>query len=820
MEDFTLKKLQNDIENTQFQNFYKSLVLNDTRSSNRESNIHLLKVAILLLNCKDSNLRKFGYRIVLRYSNLYNDYQPLFDVAVNNGYIPVSKFIEERYYEGFAGIKFINAIVSAFQDNFKQQNNVFLSFGQKELQVFSETEARNFVLVAPTSYGKSEIIINKIDRNRGKKICVLVPSKALLAQTKRRILSNESLATAIQRVITHPDMYREGDGNFVAVLTQERLLRLLQKNPSLSLDLVLVDEAHNLLKDDGRAILLSQVIMILLKRNSNLVLNFFTPFISDPENLKIRYTSYDIQSASTSEFIKIERYYLCDLSTDRKLYLYDQFLNDFFLYNDEVVTDDISFLLKHKASKNIAYVNRPRDIERLALSLSTNRVISISSELQEIHDSISDFVHPQYNLLTCIKSGVVYHHGGMPEIVRLYVENLFSTISELNFIVTSSTLLEGVNIPAEKIFLLTTKIGRKNFSKSEFKNLIGRVCRFSEVFNRVTGDLKLLEPQIYVLKGDYEASNANPRKFLRERAKVDIKITDEVNNLLLEEEDRLSREDKEKVRSSLEYLENIEPNTVEIEGVDYAESSIAKSCYRNNVYDFDILQNETVLIQNLENYERLHNESINDVGEIMEAIHGIFIANVDIVDEDFGRLANSAARKFYAMILDWRTTGSSYKQMIAYFIRYWSELQNPIVFVGSKWGEIPFDRDRFKELYIDLTTKSEIQRINLAIVRIKEEQDFVDNNIMKYIEILHDLDFLEDEFYDKLKYGTSDTKIICLLKNGFSMELAKTIINVSYSPFVIIDVVTDTVTILPGIVESMIENGENRILVFEIGYHI
>lgn len=52
-----------------------------------------------------------------------------------------------------------------------------------------------------------------------------------------------------------------------------------------------------------------------------------------------------------------------------------------------------------------------------------------------------------------MNNGVVYHHGGMPENVRLYVEMLFSKIEEIKYVVTTSTLLQGVNIPAEKIFL-------------------------------------------------------------------------------------------------------------------------------------------------------------------------------------------------------------------------------------------------------------------------------------------------------------------------------------------------------------------------------
>ena len=55
-------------------------------------------------------------------------------------------------------------------------------------------------------------------------------------------------------------MYSDIDLHILAVLTQERLLKLLQENRELSFDFVIVDEAHNLLdrytSDDSWMIIL------------------------------------------------------------------------------------------------------------------------------------------------------------------------------------------------------------------------------------------------------------------------------------------------------------------------------------------------------------------------------------------------------------------------------------------------------------------------------------------------------------------------------------------------------------------------------------
>lgn len=49
-------------------------------------------------------------------------------------------------------------------------------------------------------------------------------------------------------------MYNGTETSLVAVLTQERLLRLLKMQPDLSFDFIVVDEAHGLLNDDTREV--------------------------------------------------------------------------------------------------------------------------------------------------------------------------------------------------------------------------------------------------------------------------------------------------------------------------------------------------------------------------------------------------------------------------------------------------------------------------------------------------------------------------------------------------------------------------------------
>lgn len=313
IDEINLKDFMNEFKSSDFEIAYKKLLLG--KSIDTDETILLLKNAIIFLNFGDIDLQKLGYKIIVIYSNVSGDYRPLYDFAINKGYMPISKMIEKNYDSELIENHFFTSFLSAYHETYKEKD-YYVSNGQKKLIEFSNNNKANFVLVAPTSYGKSEIIVDKVFNNLNKRVCIIVPSKALLSQTKKRLLTKAS-ENNLQRIITNPEMYQKSDDRFVAVLTQERLLRLLQQNSNLKIDLVLIDEAHNLFgnkdKDgDRRAILLAQTIMILKKRNENVVLNFFSTFISNPENLKIQQSNYELASQSTEEFIKTEKYIICD----------------------------------------------------------------------------------------------------------------------------------------------------------------------------------------------------------------------------------------------------------------------------------------------------------------------------------------------------------------------------------------------------------------------------------------------------------------------------------------------------------------------------
>jgi replicative superfamily II helicase len=134
---------------------------------------------------------------------------------------------------------------------------------------------------------------------------------------------------------------------------------------------------------------------------------------------------------------------------------------------------------------NIVYCNSPGETVERALRFSKlQETVADSKEVKSLISFLNDYVHKDYYLIECLKKGVAYHHGRMPQKVRNKVEELFSKKeSALTHIFCTSTLLEGVNLPAKNIFVVNDSRGLGQFKKIDFENLIGRAGRLTKEFS-------------------------------------------------------------------------------------------------------------------------------------------------------------------------------------------------------------------------------------------------------------------------------------------------------------------------------------------------
>lgn len=808
MDRLTLRKLYN----TEFPKLYAKFLKNEKLSNSELEKI--LSIGIFLVGLEDTKLQKLGYRLFLLYSKSTNDYKPLYEVSLNKGLIPISQFIENNleYSKNYSNL---HTIINNITSNKFKWNKSYQTIGQYELFKKSiDLKLESQIVVAPTSYGKTELILSFIDYSNFNKICIISPTKSLLTQTKKRILNK----FGCKKIITYPEMYNSNDDKIIAVLTQERLLRLLQNNPNLKFDLLIVDEAHNLLdefsEENYRSVILASVIIICTKRNNNIVCKYLTPFLVNKDSVDIKHISNDINWCKVEENIKSELFYFHDLSNGKKLLLdqYSPLKEKFIELDANHLREDSEVIIKYCDNKNIIYLNSPKKLEEFAKELYEKLPTKQSSILSKAAKDLKEYIHDEYELAHFIQKGVIYHHGSMPEQVRYYIENLYTDAPEVNMLIANSTLLEGVNIPATKMFILDPSRGNGYLSASSFRNLIGRVCRFGEIFNENIGNLNYLMPEIHIVKGRYCRTNFNASSFVKEQkilVENSDKITDEVNNPLL----KTNNANPEKVKKAEEILRNISSvDSIVEEYNNKPETKVGKLCFENNVNIFNIFEVEEQISKELKQLDKIRNLDM-----IFKAMNFLFFSKIDEnsgVYNNLKRLKEMEAQKFYKMLINWRITGFTTKEMINKMVDYWNTLRNEskIVYVG-KWGDKT--RGGYKKYWTDISQKNTHEKINLAIVRLKEEYDFIDNEIVKYIEILHSVDLIEESFYLKIKYGTDNKEKIALLNCGISNILVK-LLKDKYENMYQFDFASSTVFFSEELVSKMIENQENGILISEV----
>lgn len=171
---------------------YRKFLFNHDISENEIEKA--LSVSVLFSNQKDRTLNKIGYKIALLYAINKQDFKPLYDICINTGITPVVDLLKRIGVNNKTNNEdgFYPTIIESFIDKFRV-GNVVQTEQQLNLNEFHiEKLDSTTTIVAPTSYGKSELIISTIEQAIGKKICVLVPSKSLLSQTKKRILESNS----------------------------------------------------------------------------------------------------------------------------------------------------------------------------------------------------------------------------------------------------------------------------------------------------------------------------------------------------------------------------------------------------------------------------------------------------------------------------------------------------------------------------------------------------------------------------------------------------------------------------------------------------
>lgn len=731
---------------------YRKLLMGENLSF--EENSLLLAAAICMLEEYDRDQTKkmlfeISYEIIARYSVSSSDFKPLYDFSVNYGFFPIVDYILE-HDKNF--LQSVTDVINKVNID-KYRTDKFLPTIQQHNAYESvlKDASSDISFVAPTSFGKSELIIRHINKvnNPKLKAAIIVPTKSLLMQTYKYV--KEQLSNI--KIILHDQMFC-GEESFIAVLTQERALRLLEKHDT-QFDYLYIDEAHNLFEKDMRNRLLARLIRLSRIKNPGCEILYFSPLVAASDNLKV------LGTASISEYriennIKIPTYYLYQ---SKKKYTYNRYFNKLYETTRQYASPFL-YIRSEATDKNLLYINAPKRMETVTMKFAKQLPDISSPAINQIVSSLRRHVHNDFQMIPLIRKGVVYLHGKLPDYVKDYIEYKAATTAELKYISANSVLLEGINLPVSSLFI----IDARGLKTNKLINLAGRVNRLNSIFGTQADIEKLFPPIHFVENDDFSGS----MKTYIERLRTND-IVDDVENPFLENFDDTSLDAKKKKELEKEKREE----ELYFSDLDSADGILYQKMIALAL-NAHMELNSTTISLILERMTQLRNDDRFRSKGIVEKVLAVFLNGITITDFEIARLRNQYAIEYYQKYLT-EMRRRSLQQNIQYEFEYfkWRKVgRDPYMFMGSSYGEVyrPDDEDR-KMWYVDLRQKTDREMLNLAIVKLKLEDDFLSYKFNKFVELLHEYELISDEEYNFTTYGTEDDFEIRLVKQGLPIHL-------------------------------------------------
>ncbi len=337
------------------------------------------------------------------------------------------------------------------------------SFLLKEL-----LSGKNIAVSAPTSFGKSFVIDAFIAIKKPRNVVIIVPTIALADETRRRIYKKFS---SEYRIITTGDV-ELGDKN-IFIFPQERVFGYVDKIEKI--DILIIDEFYKASSkyEDRSVSLLNAILKIkdkavqkyyLAPNISNISPNLFTHdmlFVRELDFNTVFLNKHD-------EYVRIGR-------------------------DESKKSERLCEILKPRSSKSLIYAASFPQIEKVTNAINERLDSKENNRLSSFADWLSLNYDTNWKLTSLIKKGIGIHNGRLHRALSQIQVRLFEEKDGLDAIVSTSSIIEGVNTSAENVIVWRNRRSGSNAKLDVFtyKNIIGRAGR---MFKHFVGQIYLLEP--------------------------------------------------------------------------------------------------------------------------------------------------------------------------------------------------------------------------------------------------------------------------------------------------------------------------------------
>lgn len=335
------------------------------------------------------------------------------------------------------------------------------------------------IVSAPTSFGKTKIIEEILLEHDYMNIVLIFPTVALLSEQYNKLKKSP---LGKRYTISKSSRTNASKGKNILVLTPERLISFLDDNHGFTIDFFAMDEIYktDVDSEDDRFRVFTYCLYRLSKMSKRFYLigPFFTDFSKGfCDRFDAKFLKFN------SEIVQKDFFNKTDLISGRFSGSPIRVIQN----ENKTLTRSLEAI---KDKRSLVYRYRKDSAERTAQFIATSKPQSEHYD-QALIDYIAETVSPKWSLIDCLKKGVAFHHGGIPRHIQEAIVQSFEK-GEIEQIVCTTSLTEGVNTSAKSVFLLDNYLGMKTRPLKPFerKNIEGRSGRFRTHF---TGNVVYLD---------------------------------------------------------------------------------------------------------------------------------------------------------------------------------------------------------------------------------------------------------------------------------------------------------------------------------------
>lgn len=326
-------------------------------------------------------------------------------------------------------------------------------------------EGKNIAVSAPTSFGKSFVVDAFIKIKKPSNVLIIVPTIALTDETRRRLYKKFAYE---YKIITTTEV--EPSDKNIFIFPQERAINYLNKIKHF--DIMIIDEFYKASKkfDKERSPSLIKAIIKLGDKSSQRY--FLAPNISSLEENPFTKDMEFIRLDFNTVFLEINE-------------LYQNIGKD-----EEKKTELLIDILKSKDTKSLIYAGTYSNIDTLSNIINTRFEEKNDELLTNFANWLSKNYSYNWTLTNSVKRGTGIHNGRLHRSLSQIQVKLFEEKNGLNNIISTSSIIEGVNTSAENVILWMNKNGRSSLNDFTYRNIIGRGGR---MFKHFVGKIFILD---------------------------------------------------------------------------------------------------------------------------------------------------------------------------------------------------------------------------------------------------------------------------------------------------------------------------------------